>query len=156
MSKVRSAFVCQSCGAAHAQWLGQCSQCKEWNTLVEEVVDRVEKDRSTPASTRNKTPQPVALSAIALEDGPRIPLLDRELDRVLGGGLVPGSITLIGGEPGIGKSTLLLQTALRVPDLRTLYVSGEESEHQIRMRAERISASAPHATAGMAACMVLT
>jgi DNA repair protein RadA/Sms len=140
-AKVRSKFVCQSCGTSHTQWLGQCSQCKEWNTLVEEIVDRVEEKRGTPESVKSRNPKPIAIDDIPAQDGPRIPLNDRELARVLGGGLVPGSITLIGGEPGIGKSTLLLQTALRNPHLKTLYVSGEESEHQVKMRAERLQAS---------------
>lgn len=137
-AKLRSKFVCQSCGASYPQWLGQCGQCKEWNTLVEEVVDRVEEKRGTPRSVKEREPVPVPIDAIPVQDGPRIALDDGELARVLGGGLVPGSITLIGGEPGIGKSTLLLQTALRNPHLRTLYVSGEESEHQVKMRAERL------------------
>lgn len=137
-AKVRSQFVCQSCGSAFPQWLGQCPSCKQWNTLVEEVRDRVEEKRGTPASVKARNPKPVAIGDIPAQDGPRIPLSDGELARVLGGGLVPGSITLIGGEPGIGKSTLLLQTALRNPHLRTLYVSGEESEHQVKMRAERL------------------
>lgn len=139
-AKVRSRFVCQACGTSHAQWLGQCSQCKAWNSLVEEVVDRVTEKRGTPESLRQRDVRPVAIGDIPAQDGPRIPLSDRELARVLGGGLVPGSITLIGGEPGIGKSTLLLQTALRNPHLKTLYVSGEESEHQVKMRAERLEA----------------
>lgn len=142
-AKVRSKFVCQNCGASYQQWLGQCGQCKEWNTLVEEVVDRVEEKRGSPQSVKSRNPKPIAIGEIPPQDGPRIPLSDRELSRVLGGGLVPGSITLLGGEPGIGKSTLLLQTALRNPHLRTLYVSGEESEHQVRMRAERLENNAP-------------
>jgi len=137
-AKLRSKFVCQSCGASFPQWLGQCSQCKEWNTLVEEVVDRTVEKRGTPRSVQDRNPVPVPIGEIPAQDGPRIPLDDRELVRVLGGGLVPGSIILIGGEPGIGKSTLLLQTALRNPHLRTLYVSGEESEHQVKMRADRL------------------
>ncbi len=147
-AKVRSKFVCQSCGTSHAQWLGQCSQCKEWNTLVEEIVDRVEEKRGTPESVKSRNPKPIAIDDIPAQDGPRILLNDRELARVLGGGLVPGSITLIGGEPGIGKSTLLLQTALRNPHLKTLYVSGEESEHQVKMRAERLLASGHSPLAG--------
>ncbi len=139
-AKLRSKFVCQNCGTSYAQWLGQCGQCKEWNTLVEEVVDRVEEKRGTPQSVKSRNPKPVAIDDIPAQDGPRIALSDRELSRVLGGGLVPGSITLLGGEPGIGKSTLLLQTALRNPHLKTLYVSGEESEHQVKMRAERLQA----------------
>jgi DNA repair protein RadA/Sms len=138
VAKLRSKFVCQQCGSSYAQWLGQCAQCKQWNTLVEEVVDRVEEKRGTPVSVKNRSPKPIAIDDIPAQDGPRIALTDRELNRVLGGGLVSGSITLIGGEPGIGKSTLLLQTALRNPALRTLYVSGEESEHQVKMRADRL------------------
>jgi DNA repair protein RadA/Sms len=153
-AKVRSQFVCQSCGSAFPQWLGQCPSCKQWNTLVEEVRDRVEEKRGTPASVKARNPKPVAIGDIPAQDGPRIPLSDGELARVLGGGLVPGSITLIGGEPGIGKSTLLLQTALRNPHLRTLYVSGEESEHQVKMRAERLQQEAG-AGAG-SGCYVLT
>ena len=138
MAKVRSQFVCQSCGAAFPQWMGQCTGCKAWNTLVEEVRDRVTERRGTPSTVKARDPKPVAIADIPAQDGPRIAVTDGELGRVLGGGIVPGSITLIGGEPGIGKSTLLLQTALRNPHLRTLYVSGEESEHQVKMRAERL------------------
>jgi DNA repair protein RadA/Sms len=121
---------------------------------VEEVVDRAEEKRGTPQSIKSRSPKPVAIDDIPAQDGPRIALSDRELSRVLGGGLVPGSITLLGGEPGIGKSTLLLQTALRNPHLKTLYVSGEESEHQVKMRAERLQAE----TGAMAGsnCFVLT
>lgn len=163
-AKLRSKFVCQSCGSSYPQWLGQCTQCKEWNTLVEEVVDRVEEKRGTPPSLKGRHPIPIAIEAIPAQDGPRIALSDRELTRVLGGGIVPGSISLLGGEPGIGKSTLLLQTALRNPQLKTLYVSGEESEHQVKMRAERLMTSGarpgsvvapiPHGDTG--GCYVLT
>lgn len=156
-AKLRSRFVCQSCGSSHPQWLGQCNQCKEWNTLVEEVVDRVEEKRGTPASVKSRHPVPMAIEAIPAQDGPRIILNDRELARVLGGGLVPGSITLLGGEPGIGKSTLLLQTALRNPHLKTLYVSGEESEHQVKMRAERLEGTRKQGMANADhGCYVLT
>jgi len=155
MGKVRSHFVCQSCGASHTQWLGQCGQCKQWNTLVEEVLDRVEEKRGTPASVKGRQPKPIAIDEIPAQDGPRTALSDNELSRVLGGGIVPGSITLIGGEPGIGKSTLLLQTALRNPHLRVLYVSGEESEHQVKMRAERLSHERGGAAMG-SSCYVLT
>jgi DNA repair protein RadA/Sms len=154
VAKVRAHFVCQSCGASHAQWLGQCAQCKQWNTLVEEVLDRVEEKRGTPLSIKGRQPKPVAIHDIPAQDGPRIALHDRELSRVLGGGIVPGSITLIGGEPGIGKSTLLLQTALRNPHLRVLYVSGEESEHQVKMRAERLEHE--HGRSDPSNCYVLT
>ncbi|HRH70630.1 MAG TPA: DNA repair protein RadA [Flavobacteriales bacterium] len=157
-AKLRSKFVCQNCGTSYAQWLGQCGQCKEWNTLVEEVVDRVEEKRGTPQRVKSRIPKPIAIDDIPAQDGPRIALSDRELSRVLGGGLVPGSITLLGGEPGIGKSTLLLQTALRNPQLKTLYVSGEESEHQVKMRAERLQADAPTGLRRPqdANCLVLT
>lgn len=155
MAKLRSHFVCQSCGASHAQWLGQCVQCKQWNTLVEEVLDRVEEKRGTPLSVKGRNPKPIAIADIPPQDGPRIALNDAELSRVLGGGIVPGSIILIGGEPGIGKSTLLLQTALRNPRLNTLYVSGEESEHQVRMRAERLSSDGGGSIAD-SNCHVLT
>lgn len=138
MAKVRSQFVCKHCGTAYAQWMGQCSNCKQWNTLVEEVRDRVEERRSTPASLRNRDQRPVSMAQISAEEGPRILLGDRELDRVLGGGIVPGSLVLIGGDPGIGKSTLMLQAALRSPQLTTLYVSGEESAQQVKMRGERL------------------
>ena len=153
-AKLRSQYVCKNCGAVHAQWLGQCSTCKEWNTLVEEVRDRVEEKRGTPASIRNRDQRPVAISDISAEDGPRITLGDRELDRVLGGGVVPGSLILIGGDPGIGKSTLMLQTALRTPQLSTLYISGEESAQQVKMRAERLSEEQGKANGSN--CFVLT
>lgn len=153
MAKVRSRFVCKHCGAEHAQWLGQCSNCKEWNTLVEEVRDRTEERRGTPASLRDRDRRPVAMAAISGEDGPRVPLGDRELDRVLGGGLVPGSLVLIGGDPGIGKSTLMLQAALRSPQLTTLYVSGEESARQVKMRGDRL---AINASPTGASCFILT
>lgn len=106
--------------------------------MVEEVRDRVEERRGTPEAIKHRNPRPVAIGDIALDGGPRITLGDTELDRVLGGGLVPGSLVLVGGDPGIGKSTLMLQTALRTRGLRTLYVSGEESEQQVRMRADRL------------------
>ena len=154
-AKLRSQYVCKNCGAVHAQWLGQCSTCKEWNTLVEEVRDRVEEKRGTPASIRNRDQRPVAISDISAEDGPRITLGDRELDRVLGGGVVPGSLILIGGDPGIGKSTLMLQTALRTPQLSTLYISGEESAQQVKMRAERLSEELGKKADG-SNCFVLT
>ena len=138
-AKVRSQYVCQNCGSAYPQWLGQCGSCKEWNTLVEEVQDRVLEKRGVPDSIRDRKPKPIAIADISSDSGPRIPLGDRELDRVLGGGVVPGSLILMGGDPGIGKSTLMLQTALRANGLRTLYVSGEESEQQVKMRADRLN-----------------
>ncbi|MCB0772888.1 MAG: DNA repair protein RadA [Flavobacteriales bacterium] len=135
-AKVRTRYVCRNCGAEHAQWMGQCGTCKEWNTLVEEVRDRVKERGGVPAAGQGSRPVPIA--DIRAGEGPRTPLGDRELDRVLGGGVVPGSLILIGGDPGIGKSTLMLQTVLRTPGLSTLYISGEESAQQVKMRAERL------------------
>jgi DNA repair protein RadA/Sms len=157
VAKVRSQYVCQACGSGFPQWLGQCPACKQWNTLVEEVLDRVEEKRGAPASVKGRQPKPIAIEEIPAQEGPRLPLSDRELSRVLGGGIVPGSITLVGGEPGIGKSTLLLQTALGNPGLRTLYVSGEESEHQVKMRAERLQEPGGKGSARAGeSCYVLT
>jgi DNA repair protein RadA/Sms len=158
-AKVRSQYVCQNCGSSFSQWLGQCGSCKEWNTLVEEVQDRVQEKRGLPESIKHRNPKPIAIEDISSDSGPRIPLGDRELDRVLGGGVVPGSLILMGGDPGIGKSTLMLQTALRANGLRTLYVSGEESEQQVKMRAERLNGTAGVASASSGSsgdCYVLT
>ena len=146
MAKARTVFFCQNCGAQSAKWLGRCTVCGEWNTIVEEVVEKETATAGTwkPASTApggkaSKVAKPKALREILVEDEPRIVTADAELNRVLGGGLVPGSIVLIGGEPGIGKSTLMLQIALSLRQLKVLYVSGEESESQIKMRAERLA-----------------
>lgn len=147
MSKVRTAFFCQHCGIQSAKWVGKCPSCGEWNSFVEEVIQKAESNGlGAKVSQKISKPQPISeLNALQL---PRIPLLDNELNRVVGGGLVPGSLILFGGEPGIGKSTLMLQMALRQLNLSVLYVSGEESEEQIRMRAERLSLDNPR-------CMVL-
>jgi len=143
MAKVKTTFFCQNCGAQHSRWQGQCNTCKEWNTLVEEVVEKVKKptwdsnvDEGSSLS-RKRTPQPQLISQIDATEAPRLDTTNLEFNRVLGGGLVPGSVTLLGGEPGIGKSTLLLQVCLNLP-FKTLYVSGEESAQQIKMRADRI------------------
>lgn len=142
MAKVKTAFFCQSCGAQSAKWMGQCSACKEWNTLVEEVIQKEEKTAwkavSTSTSTSKRISKPLRVKEIDSAEEIRMNTLDGELNRVLGGGLVPGSMVLLGGEPGIGKSTLLLQISLRLP-FKVLYVSGEESQKQIKMRAERIN-----------------
>lgn len=138
MAKTKIAFFCQNCGAQYPKWIGQCSSCKQWNTVVEEVVQKEEKSSwKTAQDKHNRTSKPLPVNQITNENEVRINLLDQEFNRVLGGGLVPGSLTLLGGEPGIGKSTLLLQIALKLP-IRTLYVSGEESQKQIKMRADRI------------------
>lgn len=138
MAKTKTAFFCQNCGAQHPKWVGQCVSCKQWNTLVEEVVQKQEKQSWRPrAASGTPINKPLRVSEITHEKELRIDTQDQEFNRVLGGGLVPGSLTLLGGEPGIGKSTLLLQIALQLP-YTTLYVSGEESQKQIRMRAHRI------------------
>lgn len=137
MSKLRSAFFCQNCGYETPKWLGKCPSCKEWNTFVEELIEKtVPTVVAFSGVTKNAKPQP--LQDVEQSDQQRLPLRDKELQRVLGGGLVPGSLVLFGGEPGIGKSTLMLQMAIQETQLKVLYVSGEESEQQIRMRAERI------------------
>ncbi|OFZ08614.1 MAG: DNA repair protein RadA [Bacteroidetes bacterium RIFCSPHIGHO2_02_FULL_44_7] len=137
MAKVRSAFFCQNCGYEAAKWLGKCPSCNEWNTFVEEVIEK-SAPQVVAFSRSAKTARPQVLQEIHPQEHPRIKLADEELNRVLGGGLVPGSLILFGGEPGIGKSTLLLQLAVSATQLKVLYVSGEESDQQIKMRAERI------------------
>jgi DNA repair protein RadA/Sms len=137
MAKVRSAYFCQNCGYETPKWLGKCPSCAEWNTFVEEVIEKnVPSVVAFSTSSRNAKPQ--TLQSIEKQEHERVYLKDAELNRVLGGGLVPGSLILFGGEPGIGKSTLLLQLAVAETELRVLYVSGEESEQQIKMRAERV------------------
>jgi DNA repair protein RadA/Sms len=135
MSKQKSAFFCQECGFEAPKWLGKCPSCSSWNTFVEEIVSNTKSALPFSVDSRNSKPTPI--NDIQHLEENRIPLCDTELNRVLGGGLVKGALVLIGGEPGIGKSTLMLQMAIEEP-LTILYVSGEESEQQIRMRAERI------------------
>lgn len=140
MAKIKSSYFCQNCGAQSLKWVGKCPSCSEWNTLVEEVISSDDKeDWKSKEKKTNRVSKPQLISEITLSDEHRIPVPDKELQRVLGGGIVTGSLVLIGGEPGIGKSTLMLQIALAMKNLKVLYVSGEESEQQIRMRAERIS-----------------
>ncbi|MER3497495.1 MAG: DNA repair protein RadA [Chitinophagaceae bacterium] len=144
MSKVKTAFFCQNCGYESVKWVGQCPSCGQWNTFVEELV---QKDSSKQVNGwkdyhgEKKTGKTVSLSEIRSSEEKRITTTDFELNRVLGGGIVPGSIILIAGEPGIGKSTLFLQNGLLLKDLTVLYISGEESEQQIKMRAERLKLS---------------
>ncbi|MBK7889131.1 MAG: DNA repair protein RadA [Bacteroidetes bacterium] len=140
MAKTKTVFYCQKCGANSPKWIGKCPSCNEWNTYVEEVIQAESKENQWRNTTRkeSKAAKPRLISEIALEQSPRLVLPDGELNRVLGGGIVPGSLILIGGEPGIGKSTLLLQLAVQLKGKKILYISGEESEQQIRMRAERI------------------
>ncbi|QJD96699.1 DNA repair protein RadA [Mucilaginibacter robiniae] len=146
MAKTKTSYFCQSCGFESPKWLGKCPSCGQWNTFVEEVVEKVNAaipdwkaagNKSSTSLQRANKAVPVADITFAEEH--RILTPDKELNRVLGGGIVAGSLVLIGGEPGIGKSTLMLQIALSMPVAKVLYVSGEESDRQIKMRAERIS-----------------
>lgn len=141
MAKDKIQYVCSSCGYDSPKWIGKCPACGEWNTFVEQRVGgKTTYDRRLQFSkTEAPRTSPIRMSTIATSEEPRINLLDGELNRVLGGGLVPGSLTLLGGEPGIGKSTLILQTVLRLRDTTVLYVSGEESARQIKLRADRIT-----------------
>jgi DNA repair protein RadA/Sms len=143
MAKTRVQYVCQSCGATSLKWGGQCQSCGEWNTLVETVVE----SRKGRASSLPWTPlgEPQSLPKIRADQFQRIPVAIAELSRVLGGGIVPGSVVLISGDPGIGKSTLLLQTSAQLAgeDGKVLYISGEESVHQIKMRADRLGLEQP-------------
>lgn len=140
MVKVKTTFFCQSCGSQYSKWQGQCTSCKMWNTIVEELVQKPEKSnwRAGESNTHKRVSKPLRINEIDTSQDKRLNTLNQEFNRVLGGGLVPGSLTLLGGEPGIGKSTLLLQISLKLP-YKTLYVSGEESQKQIKMRAERIN-----------------
>ncbi|TXD82518.1 DNA repair protein RadA [Subsaximicrobium wynnwilliamsii] len=141
MAKLKTTFFCQNCGAQYSKWQGQCTACKEWNTITEEVLQKPEKsDWKMPSSASKRASQPLKINDIDTSQEARLDTADQEFNRVLGGGLVPGSLTLLGGEPGIGKSTLLLQVSLKLP-YKTLYVSGEESQKQVKMRAERINPS---------------
>ena len=143
MSKVKTTYFCQNCGAQHAQWQGQCNSCKTWNTLTEEIIEKSQqKGWQTPSSSTQSSNVPEPIQQIVTENEIRRSTHDHELDRVLGGGLVPGSVTLLGGEPGIGKSTLLLQISLQIKG-KVLYVSGEESQRQIKLRADRIATENP-------------
>jgi len=138
MAKSKTTFFCQNCGANSAKWVGKCPSCSEWNTYVEEIVSKPGKNEEeiwTSDLTKNI---PLPIQDITYDEKRRINTRSQEMNRTLGGGIVPGSLILVGGEPGIGKSTLLLQMAIGFKELITLYVSGEESPEQIRMRAERI------------------
>lgn len=142
MAKTKTVYVCSHCGADSPKWLGKCPNCGEWNTYVEEVVAKevLSAKRLVPSGLSERgQARPVLLRDITAEKEDRLDLKDQELNRVLGGGLVKGSLVLIGGEPGIGKSTLVLQTILKLHDLKVLYVSGEESYRQLKMRADRLA-----------------
>lgn len=138
MAKVKKAFFCTSCGTQHAQWQGQCSSCKSWNTLHEEVLDNSKSPAWESEKTTPTKASPIRIQDVSIDTLKRLSSGDSELDRVLGGGIVPGAMMLVGGEPGIGKSTLLLQVALSVSG-KVVYVSGEESEQQIKLRSARVT-----------------
>ena len=138
MAKVKKSFVCQSCGTHSPKWVGKCPSCGSWNSFVEEIISKEPAKGHKAFSKSNSPRKPQRLQEVAFEEQPRIAVENEELNRVLGGGIVPGSLVLIGGEPGIGKSTLLLQIALQLKNKKTLYVSGEESEQQIKLRADRM------------------
>lgn len=143
MAKSKTVFYCQSCGYESAKWLGKCPSCNSWNTFAEEIQSKEENNKNEwrQEPGRVKSPKAKTLDEVTSSQHVRINSGDQELNRVLGEGIVPGSLVLIGGEPGIGKSTLMLQVGLQLKSLRVLYVSGEESEQQLKMRAERISKS---------------
>ncbi len=142
MSKTRFAYFCQSCGYESAKWLGKCPSCQQWNTFAEEIIEKANTavpNWKTASTTLQRSNKPVKVADITFKEEHRLLTPDNEFNRVLGGGIVAGSLVLIGGEPGIGKSTLMLQLALQMPNIKVLYVSGEESEHQVKMRAERLA-----------------
>jgi DNA repair protein RadA/Sms len=139
MSKVKTTFICNNCGTNFPKWQGQCTSCKSWNSISEEVILKTKSNTWETESVKSvKSTTPQKISNIVYKEENRLATSDTEFNRVLGGGIVPGSLTLLGGEPGIGKSTLLLQIAIRLP-YSTLYVSGEESQSQIKMRANRMN-----------------
>jgi DNA repair protein RadA/Sms len=142
MSKIKTAFFCNNCGYESAKWLGKCPACNQWNSFIEEVLHKPSEQTKKSWKETNGHPQnsrSLSLDEIESSEERRITTPDAELNRVLGGGVVPGSLVLVAGEPGIGKSTLFLQNALQLKNILTLYVSGEESEQQIKMRANRLN-----------------
>jgi DNA repair protein RadA/Sms len=141
MSKTKTSFFCQNCGYESVKWVGQCPSCSQWNTFVEELTQKDNTKNNNGWKDYNdekRTSKTISLSEIKSSEERRLPTSDAELNRVLGGGIVPGSLVLVAGEPGIGKSTLFLQNGLWLKDVSVLYVSGEESEQQIKMRADRL------------------
>ena len=139
MAKDKTIFLCNDCGYESPKWAGKCPACGAWNSFVEKVVRAGAPSRGSVATMDNTPSRPILIDDVATDELPRMDMGDAELNRVLGGGLVPGSLVLLGGEPGIGKSTLVLQTILGLPQRRVLYVSGEESVQQIKLRADRIT-----------------
>ncbi|MEO6520737.1 MAG: DNA repair protein RadA [Mucilaginibacter sp.] len=159
MAKIRTSYFCQSCGYESAKWLGKCPSCNQWNTFVEEIMEKPNtsipnwKASTTASTSMQRSNKPVLVADVVYQEEHRLLTPDKEFNRVLGGGIVAGSLVLIGGEPGIGKSTLMLQLAMNMPALKVLYISGEESEMQIKMRAERL---APNAGKSGGGCYILT
>lgn len=149
MAKTKTVYVCQQCGNDSPKWIGKCPSCGEWNTYVEEVIAKETRQSIQLAGLEIVKEKPVLISEVETTQEIRINTRSNELNRVLGGGLVPGSLVLIGGEPGIGKSTLVLQVVLNMQGLKTLYISGEESVKQIKLRAERLNSQS-------AECLVLS
>lgn len=139
MAKEKTVYICSNCGQDSPKWVGKCPSCGEWNTYVEEIVRKESPAHRTITGLDHSKPKPQPLNEIKADEETRIDMHDEELNRVLGGGLVPGSLVLIGGEPGIGKSTLVMQTVLRMNEKRVLYISGEESARQLKLRADRLS-----------------
>ncbi len=141
MSKVKTSFFCQNCGYESVKWVGQCPSCGQWNTFVEELTQKDSKKNDNSwkdYKDEKRNNRTISLHEIKSSEEKRLPTSDAELNRVLGGGIVPGSLVLVAGEPGIGKSTLFLQNGLWLKDIPVLYISGEESEQQIKMRADRL------------------
>src|SRR5688572_17864134 len=141
MSKVKSSFFCQNCGYESVKWVGQCPSCSQWNTFVEELTQKdtgKNKNGWDDYNDDKRKTRTITLNEIKSSEEKRIVTADAELNRVLGGGVVPGSIILVAGEPGIGKSTLFLQNGLWLKNVKVLYISGEESDQQIKMRADRL------------------
>lgn len=141
MVKTKTVYVCSNCGNDSPKWLGKCPVCGEWNTYVEEIISKSNNTKNSASVFETTKAKPLLLKEVETGEEPRIDLHDGELNRVLGGGLVPGSLVLIGGEPGIGKSTLILQTVLGLKKIKTLYISGEESARQLKLRADRINSN---------------
>ena len=144
MAKTKSVYICSACGADSPKWQGKCPACGAWNTYVEELVSKEPAAKRVIPGMPSEKVRPILLADITSQEEARIDLKDEELNRVLGGGLVKGSLVLIGGEPGIGKSTLVLQTVLGLQSLKTLYVSGEESSSQLKLRADRLKHERPN------------
>jgi DNA repair protein RadA/Sms len=143
MAKTKSVYICQNCGAESPKWIGKCPSCGEWNSYVEEIISKDNSPKINLGGLEITKQKPVRLDEVEITEDSRIDTSSEELNRVLGGGLVPGSLVLIGGEPGIGKSTLVLQVVLNLKGKRTLYISGEESVKQLKLRAERLKYDNP-------------